>query len=87
MRKGIEKTYLILHGGESREQNKTKHALRYKTRTEYYELGIKYGRGYKTRTEHYRLGIKHEERYKIPISYQVIKASREWYFGDINVTW
>ena len=52
-------------------ENKTKHALRYKTRTKHYGLGIKYGLMYKTRTEHYGRGIKHEERYKIPISYQV----------------
>ena len=53
-------------------ENKTKHALWYKTRTKHYGLGIKYGLMYKTRTEHYGRGIKHEERYKIPISYQVI---------------
>ena len=53
-------------------ENKTKHALRYKTWTKHYGLGIKYGLRYKTRTAHYRLGIKHEERYKIPIFYQVI---------------
>ena len=36
-------------------ENKTKHALRYKTRTKPYGLGIKYGLRYKTWTEHYRL--------------------------------
>ena len=53
-------------------ENKTKYALRCKTRTKHYGLGIKCGLTYKTRTEHYRLCIKRKERYKIPISYQVI---------------
>ena len=43
-------------------KNKTKHALRYKTWTKHYGLGIKYGLMYKTWTEHYRRGTKHELR-------------------------
>ena len=69
MRKGIEKAGKV--------ENKTKHALRYKTKTKHYGLGINYVLRYGTRTEHYRLGIKHEERYKIPISYQVITVHQK----------
>ena len=72
----MEKTYLILHGWESREQNKTRTQVQNADR-KHYGLGIKYGLMYKTRTEHCGLGIKHGERYKILISYQVITVHQK----------